>query len=102
VSTEQRFYILLSTLGLILGALVWLATRAIAAGRAYQRGVDGVQHATEKIGELGEDLKALVAEKERDHESLAQQTTLVAKALDRHEQWHLDQAIERRKRRRLG
>lgn len=102
LATEQRFYTLLGIMAMILAGIIFLVVRLFKAGRTYQESLDKLDDAAGAITELGADLKELIRQKEREHDSMRQEMNLTESRLDRHEQWHLDSAAAAEKRKKRG
>lgn len=99
MTAAQRFYLLLSILVILMGAIVALIKIVWGASRAYNGGLARLDKASEGIVDLGEDLKALVKNKEKDHDKIDKRFDRLEARLERHEVWHAEATLTKPKSR---
>jgi len=86
----QRFYILVALIVLIGGVLLGIAKLLWGLSAKWTTAVHS-------LTDLGEDIKELITQKEIEHRRLEGTDTALTKRIDRHEQWHHDETMSRRK-----
>lgn len=91
MNSIQRFYILLSILAILFGAMSWCMKQIWKAAGKYQASLDALNKASDHIEDLGDDLKELIRLKEREHDRIDTRITTVESKVERHEQWHLNE-----------
>jgi hypothetical protein len=87
----QRFYILVGLIVLIGGALAAIARLLWKLSAQWTAAVH-------ELADLGEDIKNLVDAKEREHRRLEEADRAQTSRMERHEQWHHDEQVHRRRR----
>lgn len=80
VTPEQRFFILLSIISLLMGGMVFLFRLLWKVSTQWTRTGDQLQH-------LADEIRSLVQQKEREHNRLEKEDERLGKRIERLENW---------------